>query len=94
MLNKFRNELDQIDNEILILLAKRFGVTEQIGKYKTENKLPARDIAREKAKLSAIGDLAEKNNLDSKIAKLIFKTIMRQVVINHKKLRENKNAKY
>jgi len=93
MIKKYRDQLDQVDNDILVLLAKRFEVTEQIGRYKAENNLPAQDSAREKEKLSTVCELAEKNGFDPKIAKLIFKTIMRQVVINHKKLQKNKNAK-
>ena len=39
MLKKYRNELDQIDKEIIILLARRFGIVKKIWEYKKKNNI-------------------------------------------------------
>jgi len=39
MLTKYRNELDQIDNEIIKLLAQRFEIVKKIWKYKINNNI-------------------------------------------------------
>ena len=39
MLEQYRNELDNVDKEIINLLAKRFEIVKQIGKYKKENNI-------------------------------------------------------
>lgn len=47
-LEDWRNEIDEIDMEILNLLQKRINVVERIGKVKTKAGLPLIDKAREK----------------------------------------------
>ncbi len=39
MLKTYRNELDNVDKEIINLLAKRFEIVKQIWKYKKENNI-------------------------------------------------------
>ncbi len=39
MLEKYRNELDQTDKEIINLLAKRFEIVKKIWEYKKENNI-------------------------------------------------------
>ncbi len=52
----FRENINQIDNEIIKLLMKRFCIVEQIGKYKKEHILPVRDKEREKLILNYLAD--------------------------------------
>ena len=40
MLENYRQQIDKIDSEILLLLAKRFEVSEEIWFYKQKNNLP------------------------------------------------------
>ncbi|MDD2917267.1 MAG: chorismate mutase [Candidatus Gracilibacteria bacterium] len=40
MLTDFRNQIDQIDDQLIELLAKRFEVVKQVGIYKKEHNLP------------------------------------------------------
>ena len=39
MLDQLRKELNDIDKEIMLLFAKRFRVTENVGAYKKENNM-------------------------------------------------------
>jgi chorismate mutase len=45
-LQKFRSQIDALDNQILTLLHKRMQVVEHIGEFKKTQGLPYRDAAR------------------------------------------------
>ena len=45
-LDDFRKQIDEIDEQIVNLLAKRMQVVEKVGKYKKENNLPPLDKRR------------------------------------------------
>jgi chorismate mutase len=45
-LDDFRKQIDEIDEQIVNLLAKRMQVVEKVGKYKKENNLPPLDKKR------------------------------------------------
>lgn len=47
-LNKAREEISNIDKEIVKLLEKRFDIVIEVGKYKKKNNLPVYDEVREK----------------------------------------------
>ena len=46
-LEKFRIDIDEIDNKIMELLVKRFSISSKIGEMKTLNKLTINDPNRE-----------------------------------------------
>lgn len=56
-LEKLRNQIDQIDEEILKILSKRINIVKKIGEFKKENKIDFFDSVR------------YKNLLDEKIKK-------------------------
>jgi len=45
-LKDFRKHIDEIDEQIVNLLAKRMQVVEKVGQYKKENNLPPLDNSR------------------------------------------------
>lgn len=47
MLDKYRQEINQIDEELINLLEKRFTVTKAIGEFKKENNIPVLNKNRE-----------------------------------------------
>lgn len=47
MLETYRKEINEIDNEILALLEKRFKVTEAVGTYKLSQNIPVINLERE-----------------------------------------------
>lgn len=67
LLEVLRNDLDNIDDEILELLVKRFGVIEQIGKLKKEYGIPIIQSERIIYIIEKAGVIAEKNNLNAKL---------------------------
>lgn len=49
MLNKYREQIDKIDNDLIELLEQRFEVTRQVGEYKKENNIEVLNNDRERA---------------------------------------------
>ena len=54
MLNKLRDQIDELDNQIIELLEKRFQVAKKIFSYKKEIKHPNEDKNREQNILKKI----------------------------------------
>lgn len=53
-LDFYRDEINQIDNDIIRLFQERMDVVSNIAKYKKENNIPILDLVRERKKLSEI----------------------------------------
>ena len=56
-LDIIRQEIDQIDQELVALLEKRMVCVGQIVKYKEQEGLPVLDLGRERAVLEKVGSL-------------------------------------
>lgn len=54
MLNKYREQIDKIDNDLIELLEQRFEITRQVGEYKKENNIEVLNSDRERAIVSKI----------------------------------------
>lgn len=63
-LSKIREEINEIDGQIVALWKKRMEICLDVAKYKKENNLPILDENREKALLNRVGALAGED-LDS-----------------------------
>ncbi len=77
-LKDYREQIDEIDREIVALLTKRFGIVKSIADYKKKNNLQILDKKREKVVLEEKLNLAQKNNLDEEFVVDIFEKIMEQ----------------
>ena len=60
-LSEYRDQIDQIDRQIIKLLEERFEVVRGVGEYKKAKGLPVLDAAREKQKLEALTKLCEES---------------------------------
>lgn len=83
-----REKIDELDHELIKLLARRFELTHQVGKLKASHALEALDSSRETEKLERIRALCEHNALNPDLVADLFCRIMEEVVRNHKRLRE------
>ena len=83
-----RNQIDAIDAELIELLSARFRLTHQIGRLKASERLAARDEQREADKLLWLRELCLAKGLNPELVIEIFSQIWREVVKNHKKLRQ------
>ena len=76
-LDKLRNNLDKIDEQIIGLLAERQMNVDAIGSVKLNTKSPTRDYQREKQVIDNIMNYARSKNVDQDIAKQIFSLIIK-----------------
>ena len=85
---KARSKIDQIDRQLVELLAVRFQLTLQVGLLKADQGLAAFDESREAQKLDELRELCQEQGLDSELIIELFKRIMEEVVKNHNKLKD------
>ena len=71
---RLRNLIDDIDNQIFELLAKRFDISKKIGESKSANKIPINDGSREKAIIKRISN-DYKNKIKPEHAERLLETI-------------------
>lgn len=74
-LQEYRKEIDEIDNDILSLFAKRFAVVKNIGAYKKDHNMPIINKEREKELIAILTQKANAQNLSSEFIEKIWQTI-------------------
>ncbi|MDR1862211.1 MAG: chorismate mutase [Candidatus Ancillula sp.] len=85
---ELRGQIDQIDEDIMMLLSKRFSVTEEIGVLKSKQGLDEFDSAREAKQFKQLKRLRNDLNLPAGIEKDIWGIIMRYSKERHRELKE------
>ncbi len=83
-LQSLRADVDQVDTQIVDLLAKRFRITAQIGKLKAAHALNAVDPAREAAQEARFRAMAQAHGLSPDLVVRVFRSIIDEVVSNHR----------
>ena len=74
-LDALRNEIDDIDNKILELVARRIAAVVQIGDYKRSRELPVYDAVRERLVLQRLMGQAPPG-LDPQVVRRVFERII------------------
>lgn len=83
---QYRERIDNIDEEILGALARRFEITVRVGELKAQHGLESVDPVREQEKLQRLRQSAEQKGLDSKLVDELFQRVFNEVVKNHRQL--------
>ncbi|MCD6084247.1 MAG: chorismate mutase [Desulfurococcales archaeon] len=83
-LEELRKEIDELDEQILKLIARRKEVVKEIARIKKARDLPVVDVERERAHLKILKILGNELGLEPDEVELVFKvliliSIMRQV---------------
>ena len=92
-LEKLRIEVDKSNKKIIEEISNRFLITRKIGEIKASQNIVSFDKNREDIVLENVGELARNNNLNENMIKEIFKIIMKEVVLEHNKIKENNVSK-
>lgn len=87
-LDEFRESIDNIDAALVFLLAERFKVTQKVGYYKKENRLPPADKSREAEQIERLRRLARDANLDPEFSEKFLHFIINEVIKHHEQIRE------
>ncbi len=72
---EIRKEIDQLDTEIISLLARRFHLTGEVGKIKAQDDTQIQDPDREANLKAMYQDLAAQKGLDPEMVTRIFEKI-------------------
>jgi chorismate mutase len=75
-LSMYRDEIDDIDDEIVKLLARRFGVASQVAAYKRERGIAVRLQDRIGEVLDRVAQIATKNGAEPEAIRTIYQTII------------------
>jgi monofunctional chorismate mutase len=78
-MDKFREEIDNCDRQLVAILKKRFSIVKKIGEYKKANNIPIVDNEREKKVYEKVRSLADKN-LDPDVIEKIYRIIISSAV--------------
>ena len=91
-LAKYRSSIDNIDAALIHLLAERFKVTQEVGRYKASAGLPAADPAREEQQVARLRALAEESGLDPVFSEKFLRFIVAEVIHHHERIAEHEGA--
>jgi len=78
-LEKFRNEIDKIDSDLIRIIAKRFKITEKVRALKLKINLPVQDKNRESEIMEKTDKLAAKLKINSQLVRNILTSIIKEV---------------
>jgi len=82
VLNSLRHDINEIDSDLLVLLAKRRRISHGVVEYKIANNKPIRDEAREQALLEKLIGYGKSLGLDAYYVNNVFQTILEDSVLN------------
>ncbi|MFC7137141.1 chorismate mutase [Halobaculum litoreum] len=75
-LDELREEIAEIDRDLVELIARRTYVADTIAEVKAHNDLPTTDETQEQAVMDRAGANAERFEVDSNLVKAIFRLLI------------------
>lgn len=87
-LERYRSSIDNIDAALVHLLAERFKITQDVGRYKAANGMPAADPDREARQVARLRALAEDAGLDPVFSEQFLRFIVAEVIQHHNRIAE------
>ncbi len=71
-----RRRIDELDTELVVLLARRQRLVDEITAYKHEHHLGVVDRHREDEMLATIAETAEEHGLDPRVAQQVLRAVI------------------
>lgn len=75
-LDELREEIEEIDHDIVELIARRTYVADSVARVKDEHGLATTDETQEEAVMDRAGKFAERYDVDSNMVKAIFRLLI------------------
>ena len=75
-LDELRREIEDIDREIVELIARRTYVADTVAAVKEERDLPTTDESQEERVMERAGENAERFDVDANLVKAIFRLLI------------------
>lgn len=88
-IDEVRQEIDNIDSEIINLLAARFGYVREVVKYKEHTPAGIEAADRRAAVINSRRQWAMEANLDPDVVEKIYNTLIDYFISEEKKMMEN-----
>jgi chorismate mutase/prephenate dehydratase len=85
-LNALRKDINEIDSDLMVLLAKRRRISHSVLEYKIAHNKPVRDEEREQALLEKLINYGKSLGLDAFYVNSVFQTILEDSVLNQQAL--------
>lgn len=82
-LSALREQIDILDEELVVLLARRFQVTDAVGRLKANQGLGAVDLVREAQQEQRLAQLALSHGVRQAVVGRVFRAIVEEVVSTH-----------
>ncbi|MEA1932389.1 chorismate mutase [Halohasta litorea] len=86
-LDELRTEIEDIDRELVELIARRTYVADTIAEVKAEQDLPTTDEGQEEKVMERAGANADKFDVDSNLVKAVFRLL---IELNKVEQRQNR----
>ena len=83
ILQEYRARIDELDEQLICLLAERFEITKTVGELKAETGLPAADPQREKEQIARLHEIARNEGMDPVFGEKVFRLIVDEVIRHH-----------
>ena len=77
-LEKLRKEIDNVNRDLVKIIAKRFRITDKVKKLKIKNYLPAEDKDRELKIMYSAENLANKLKINPQLVKDVLRRIIEE----------------
>lgn len=87
-LEQYRASIDNLDAALVHLLAERFRITQDVGRYKAAAGLPPADLDREERQIERLRTLAEESGLDPDFSEKFLRFIVAEVIHHHQRIAE------
>lgn len=88
-LARYRSSIDNIDAALIHLLAERFKITQDVGRYKATVGLPPADPEREARQVDRLRSLAEESGLDPVFSEKFLRFIVAEVIHHHQRIADD-----
>ncbi|MDW3214344.1 MAG: chorismate mutase [Ilumatobacteraceae bacterium] len=88
-LARYRSSIDNIDAALIHLLAERFKITQDVGRYKASVGLPPADLDREARQVARLRTLAEDSGLDPVFSEKFLRFIVAEVIHHHQRIADD-----
>jgi len=85
-LARLRTEIDEIDEQIVMLLARRFELTDEVGRWKALIREPALNPDRQRQRARLFTDLARRYGLPKHLVLDLFGRLKTEVVARHERV--------
>lgn len=85
-LRAYRARIDELDDQLIRLLAERFEITKAVGAHKAAMGLPPADPSREAEQTRRLRAIAGEVGMDPAFSEKVFRLIVDEVIHHHERI--------